>query len=89
MLGVHTIKLCTHNVKYSLIFYCAHQFSRYQIFIPGQIMIEEGEVRSNSIQFTPMYRSVFSHTANNLPLEVTNKFNNVENPDTNSSMKRH
>lgn len=52
-------------------------------------MIEEGEVRSNSIQFTPMYRSAFSHTANNLPLEVTNKFNNVENPDTNSSMKRH
>lgn len=37
-------------------------------------MIEEGEIRSNSVQFTPTYRSVLSHTANNLPLEVTKIF---------------
>ncbi|VDN86355.1 unnamed protein product [Brugia pahangi] len=35
----------------------------------GQIMIEEGELRSNSIQLTPVYRSVLSYTANSLPLE--------------------
>lgn len=41
-----------------------------KITILGQIMIEEGEVRSNSIQFTPLYRSAMPHTASKLPLEV-------------------
>uniref|UniRef100_A0A1I7W3I0 EGF-like domain-containing protein n=1 Tax=Loa loa TaxID=7209 RepID=A0A1I7W3I0_LOALO len=40
----------------------------------GQIMIEEGEIHSNSIQFTPMYRSILSYTANNLPLELHRTF---------------
>ncbi|VBB25581.1 unnamed protein product [Acanthocheilonema viteae] len=40
----------------------------------GQIMVEEGEVRSNSVQFTPTYRSVLSHTANSLPLELHRTF---------------
>ncbi|VDM16911.1 unnamed protein product [Wuchereria bancrofti] len=46
----------------------------------GQIMIEEGELRSNSIQLTPVYRSVLSHTANSLPLEVT--FSNIRKFNT-------
>uniref|UniRef100_A0A0R3RU81 Reelin n=1 Tax=Elaeophora elaphi TaxID=1147741 RepID=A0A0R3RU81_9BILA len=40
----------------------------------GQIMIEEGEIRSNSIQFTPTYRSILSHTVNSLPLELHRTF---------------
>ncbi|CAG9531846.1 unnamed protein product [Cercopithifilaria johnstoni] len=40
----------------------------------GQIMIEEGEVRSNSVQFTPTYRSILLYTANNLPLELHRTF---------------
>ncbi|VDK69678.1 unnamed protein product [Litomosoides sigmodontis] len=40
----------------------------------GQIMIEEGEIRANSVQFTPTYRSVFLHTASSLPLELHRTF---------------
>uniref|UniRef100_A0AAF5Q4I9 EGF-like domain-containing protein n=3 Tax=Wuchereria bancrofti TaxID=6293 RepID=A0AAF5Q4I9_WUCBA len=44
----------------------------------GQIMIEEGELRSNSIQLTPVYRSVLSHTANSLPLELHRTFSRTD-----------
>ncbi|VDN01371.1 unnamed protein product [Thelazia callipaeda] len=40
----------------------------------GQIMIEEGVINSNSVQFTPMYRSALSQTANKLPLELQRTF---------------
>ncbi|VDM93219.1 unnamed protein product, partial [Onchocerca ochengi] len=40
----------------------------------SQIMIEEGEVNSNSIQFTPVYRSVLPYIANNLSLELHRTF---------------
>ncbi|KAM3719966.1 Protein male abnormal [Dirofilaria immitis] len=40
----------------------------------GQIMIEEGELYSKSVHFTPMYRSALPYTANNLPLELHRTF---------------
>lgn len=40
----------------------------------GQIMIEEGEVRPNSIQFTPMYRSFLSQTGSKLSFEMQRTF---------------
>ncbi|VDK28015.1 unnamed protein product [Gongylonema pulchrum] len=40
----------------------------------GQIMIEEGEVHSNSIQLTPMYRSAMPQTAGKLSLELQRTF---------------
>ncbi|OZC07045.1 hypothetical protein X798_05972 [Onchocerca flexuosa] len=52
----------------------ALELCTYDENVNRQIMIEEGEVNSNSIQFTPVYRSVLSYTAKNLSVELHRTF---------------